>query len=245
MGYFEHPRERAKALIEERAFFAGRWQEADGGKSYAVHDPATGEAIGTVPDLSDAQTLAAIDAADEGLKVWSGLLPAERSLTLNAWCDLMLARREGLAALITLEQGKPLHESLGEIDYAASFIRWYAEETKRNGGDVLRSHLPGRRLHVNRAPIGIVAAITPWNFPSAMLARKAAAALAAGCSVIGLPSSQTPFSALALTRLAEEAGFEKGVFSIVTGNSRRMVPLLCGDTRVRASPSRGRPRLAV
>ncbi|SFQ57903.1 aspartate-semialdehyde dehydrogenase [Nitratireductor indicus] len=234
VGYFEHPRERARALIEDRAFFAGRWQAGDGGKSYAVHDPATGEMVGTAPDLSDTQIMEAIDAAEDGLKVWSGFLPAERSRILNAWCDLMMARREGLAALITLEQGKPLHESLGEIDYAASFIRWYAEETKRDGGDVLRSHLPGRRLHVNRAPIGIVAAITPWNFPSAMLARKAAAALAAGCSVIGLPSSQTPFSALALARLAEEAGFAKGVFSVVTGNSRRVVPLLCGDARVRA-----------
>ena len=234
MGYFEHPRERARALIEERAFFAGRWQAGHGGKSFTVNDPATGETVASVPDLTDAQILEAIDAAEEGLKAWSGLLPAERSRILDSWCDLMMARREGLAALITLEQGKPLDESLGEIDYAASFIRWYAEETKRDGGDVLRSHLPGRRLHVNRAPIGIVAAITPWNFPSAMLARKAAAALAAGCSVIGLPSSHTPFSALALARLAEEAGFAEGVFSVVTGNSRRVVPLLCGDTRVRA-----------
>ena len=234
VGYFEHPRERARALIEERAFLAGRWQQADTSETYAVHDPATGQAVGEVPDLSDAQVAAAIDAAERGLGVWSALLPLERSRILHRWCDLMLARREELAALITLEQGKPLFESAGEIDYAASFIRWYAEETKRDGGDVLRSHLPGRRLHVNRAPIGIVAAITPWNFPSAMMARKAAAALAAGCSVIGLPSSQTPFSALALARLAEEAGFLEGVFSIVTGNSRRVVPLLCGDTRIRA-----------
>ena len=207
MGYFEHPRAAARALIENRAFFAGRWRQADMDATYAVEDPATGEIVGEVPDLSDAQIAQAIDAAEDGLREWWALLPMERSRILHRWCDLMLARRDGLAALITLEQGKPLAESLGEIDYAASFIRWYAEETKRDGGDVLRSHLPGRRLHVNRAPVGVVAAITPWNFPSAMLARKAAAALAAGCSVIGLPSSQTPFSALALARLAEEAAF--------------------------------------
>lgn len=234
MGYFEHPREHARTLIEERAFFSGRWQDADSGESYAVNDPATDKIVGNAPDLSNRQVAECIGAAEEGLRVWSALLPMERSQILHLWCDLMLARRDALAALITLEQGKPLFESLGEIDYAASFIRWYAEETKRDGGDVLRSHLPGKRLHVNRAPIGIVAAITPWNFPSAMMARKAAAALAAGCSVIGLPSSQTPFSALALARLAEEAGFPKGVFSIITGNSRRVVPFLCADTRIRA-----------
>lgn len=234
MGYFEHPREGAKALIESRAYFAGRWQGSDAGETIEVDDPATGEVVGRVPDLSNAQIADAIDAAEEGLQIWSALLPLERSRVMHGWCDLTHARREALAALITLEQGKPLTESLGEIDYAASFIRWYAEETKRGEGDVPRSHLAGRRLQVNRVPVGIVAAITPWNFPSAMLARKAAAALAAGCSVIGLPSSHTPFSALALARLAEESGFPKGVFSVVSGNSRRLVPLLCGDTRIRA-----------
>lgn len=234
MVLLEHPKERALALIEERAFFAGRWHEASMGKTYRVYDPATGETIGQVPDLSDGQVIEAIDAAEQGFHLWSAVLPSERSRILHSWCDLMLGAREGLAALITLEQGKPLSEALGEIEYAASFIRWYAEETKRVGGEVLRNHLPGKRLHVNRAPVGVVAAITPWNFPSAMLARKAAAALAAGCSVIGVPSSKTPFSALALASLAEKAGFPKGAFSVVTGATRRVVPLLCADTRIRA-----------
>ncbi|CAM5305185.1 aspartate-semialdehyde dehydrogenase [Aquamicrobium terrae] len=234
MSHFEHARQRARALIEDRACFGGRWQGSKTGESFAVSDPATGAEIGRAPSLSDRQVGEAIDAAEAGLQRWRTMLPLERSRILHAWCDLMLARREALGELITLEQGKPLAESLGEIDYAASFVRWYAEETKRDGGEVLRSHLPGKRLHVDRAPIGIVAAITPWNFPAAMLARKAAAALGAGCSVIGLPSSETPFSALALARLAEEAGCPAGVFSVVTGNARRIVPLLCGDTRIRA-----------
>ncbi|RWD98798.1 MAG: NAD-dependent succinate-semialdehyde dehydrogenase [Mesorhizobium sp.] len=234
VGIFERAEARAKPLIEKDAYFGGRWQSSETGEAYGVFDPATGLEIGTAPSLSDSQVGVAIDTANTGLQLWAGMLPLERSRVLNAWCDLMLARREGLAALITLEQGKPLAESLGEIDYAASFIRWYAEETKRDGGEILRSHLPGKRLHVNRAPIGIVAAITPWNFPSAMLARKAAAALAAGCSVIGLPSSKTPFSALALARLAEEAGCPPGVFSVITGSTRRIVPLLCRETRIRA-----------
>jgi len=228
------PRIQARALVESRAFYGGRWHEADDGASSAVFDPATGGEIGRAADVSSAQVAAAIDAGETALRKWSGLLPLQRSRMLHRWCDLMEERRHGLAALITLEQGKPLAEALGEIDYAASFVRWYAEETRRGGGDVINSHLPGKNLRVNRAPVGVVAAITPWNFPSAMLARKAAAALAAGCPVIGLPSSRTPFSALALALLAEEAELPEGVFSVVTGSSRKIVPQLCGDTRIRA-----------
>ena len=228
------PRIQARALVESRAFYGGRWHEADDGASSAVFDPATGGEIGRAADVSSAQVAAAIDAGETALRKWSGLLPLQRSRMLHRWCDLMEERRHGLAALITLEQGKPLAEALGEIDYAASFVRWYAEETRRGGGDVINSHLPGKSLRVNRAPVGVVAAITPWNFPSAMLARKAAAALAAGCPVIGLPSSRTPFSALALALLAEEAELPEGVFSVVTGSSRKIVPQLCGDTRIRA-----------
>lgn len=228
------PRSQARALAQSRAFYGGRWHEADNGASYAVFDPATGEEIGRVADVSSAQISTAIDAAERGFRAWSGLLPLQRSRALHRWCDLMEERRQGLAALITLEQGKPLVEALGEIDYAASFLRWYAEETKRGGGEVINSHLPGKSLRVNRTAVGVVAAITPWNFPSAMLARKTAAALAAGCSVIGLPSSRTPFSALALARLGEEAELPEGVFSVVTGSAQQIAPQLCADPRIRA-----------
>lgn len=233
-----HTPEQMKALargfVEPQAYFGGRWHRGRDGEAFPVSDPATGETVGHAPRLGDDQIAEAVDAAEKGFDVWSRMLPSERSATLHKWCDLMIAARSGLAALITLEQGKPIGEAEGEIDYAASFIRWYAEETKRDGGDVIRSHFPGKRLIASRTPVGVVAAITPWNFPSAMLARKAAAALAAGCAVIGLPSSETPFSALALARLADAAGFPAGAFSVVTGDARRIVPLLCAEPRVRA-----------
>jgi aspartate-semialdehyde dehydrogenase len=166
--------------------------------------------------------------------VWKTLLPQERSKILRNWFELIVAAKEDLALLMTLEQGKPLTESRGEIDYAASFVEWYAEEAKRVNAESVTSHLPGAEMVVRREPIGVVGVVTPWNFPSAMLTRKAAAALAAGCTVVAHPSSETPLSALALAELGERAGLPAGVFNIVTGDAATIVGCLCEDARVRA-----------
>lgn len=221
-----------RRFIAAECLLAGEWQGS--AATFEVNDPATGHLVGHAASIAPQQLTPAIDAAQDALAEWSGLLPQQRASLLHRWCDLILENRESLAALVTHEQGKPLSEALGEIDYGASFVRWYAEEARRVAGEAIDSHIFDRRMTVRRDPVGIVAAITPWNFPSAMMARKASAALAAGCTVIGVPSAMTPFSALALARLADEAGFPGAVFSVITGDARVLVPVLCADERVRA-----------
>ena len=181
--------------------------------------PATGEIIGTVPKLGRPETRDAIAAADRALPAWRGLTAKERAVTLRRWFDLIMTNQEDLARLMTLEQGKPLVESRGEVAYGAAFIEWFAEEGKRAYGDTIPSHARDKRIIVIKQPIGVVGCITPWNFPIAMITRKVGPALAAGCTVVAKPASQTPFSALALAALAERAGIPAGVFNVVTGSA--------------------------
>ena len=207
-------------LFRQQAFENGRWCDAADGGTIDVTNPANGAVIGTVPDMGAAETRQAIEAARLAYPGWRAMLAKDRAAVLRRWGDLMLEHREDLAVLMTLEQGKPLDESRGEISYAASFLDWFAEEAKRMYGDTIPTHLPGRRLMVTREPVGVTAAITPWNFPSAMITRKAGAALAAGCTMIVRPATETPYSALALAELAQRAGMPPGVFSVITGSAR-------------------------
>jgi len=204
-------------LFRQQCYIDGAWVDADGGETIAVDNPATGEKLGTVPRMGAAETRRAIFAADRALPAWRAMTSKERSVILRRWADLMMANQEDLAVLMTAEQGKPLAESKGEIAYAASFIEWFGEEAKRVYGDTIPGHQRDKRIVVLKQPIGVTAAITPWNFPSAMITRKAGPALAAGCTMVVKPASQTPFSALALAELAERAGAPKGVFSVVSG----------------------------
>ncbi|HWX03644.1 NADP-dependent succinate-semialdehyde dehydrogenase [Collimonas sp.] len=208
------------SLFRQQAYLNGEWCNADGGATHAVTNPATGEAIGSVPLMGAAETKRAIAAADGAWRQWRRKTAKERSVILRKWNDLMLANLDDLALIMTTEQGKPLAESRGEITYAASFIEWFAEEGKRAGGDTIPSPTPGTRIVVVKEPIGVCAAITPWNFPAAMITRKAGPALAAGCTMVLKPAESTPFSALALAVLAERAGIPAGVFSVVTGAAR-------------------------
>lgn len=220
-------------LFRQSAFLAGEWVDGPKDAAIAVTDPATGAVLGHVPGLGAPETERAIAAAAKAYGPWRRLLAKERAAILRRWGDLMLAHREDLAVLMTLEQGKPIDESRGEIDYAASFLEWFGEEAKRLYGDTIPSHLPGSRMSVTREPVGVTAAITPWNFPSAMITRKAGAALAAGCPMIVRPASETPFSALALAVLAVEAGVPEGVFSVLTGPSRAIAGTLTASPVVR------------
>jgi succinate-semialdehyde dehydrogenase/glutarate-semialdehyde dehydrogenase len=206
-------------LKRERCYIGGAWVAADDGATLAVHNPATGAALGVIPSLSAAETRRAIDAAAAALPAWAARTAKERAIVLRRWFDLIMAAQDDLAVLMTAEQGKPLAESKGEIAYAASFIEWFAEEGKRLYGDVIPGHQADKRILVLRQPVGVVAAITPWNFPAAMITRKAGPALAAGCTFVCKPATQTPFSALALAELADRAGIPKGVFNIVTGKA--------------------------
>jgi succinate-semialdehyde dehydrogenase / glutarate-semialdehyde dehydrogenase len=204
-------------LWKSQGFIAGEWRAADSGKTTGVRNPATSEVLGTVPDMGAAETRRAIEAAHAALPAWSKKTAGERARILRKWFDLMMANQDDLAVIMTAEQGKPLAESKGEIAYAASFIEWFAEEGKRVYGDVIPGHQPDKRILVLRQPIGVVTAITPWNFPAAMITRKAAPALAAGCTFVIKPAIQTPFSALAMAELAHRAGIPAGVFNVVTG----------------------------
>ncbi|RRW40660.1 NADP-dependent succinate-semialdehyde dehydrogenase I [Pseudomonas luteola] len=206
-------------LFRQQTFIDGTWLDADNGQVIKVTNPATGEIIGTVPKMGTAETRRAIEAADKALPAWRALTAKERSNALRRWYELIVEHQDDLARLMTLEQGKPLAEARGEISYAASFIEWFAEEAKRVYGDTIPGHQPDKRLIVIKQPIGVTAAITPWNFPTAMITRKAGPALAAGCTMVLKPASQTPYSALALAELAERAGIPKGVFSVVTGSA--------------------------
>ncbi|HGM7183013.1 TPA: NADP-dependent succinate-semialdehyde dehydrogenase [Pseudomonas aeruginosa] len=206
-------------LFRQQAYVDGAWVDADNGQTIKVNNPATGEIIGSVPKMGAAETRRAIEAADKALPAWRALTAKERANKLRRWFDLMIENQDDLARLMTIEQGKPLAEAKGEIAYAASFLEWFGEEAKRIYGDTIPGHQPDKRIIVIKQPIGVTAAITPWNFPSAMITRKAGPALAAGCTMVLKPASQTPYSALALAGLAERAGIPKGVFSVVTGSA--------------------------
>ena len=206
-------------LFRQQAYIDGAWTDADSGKTFAVSDPATAQVLGTVPDMGAAETRRAIDAANAAFPAWSGKLAKERAAILRRWFDLMMAHQEDLAHLMTAEQGKPLGEARGEVAYAASFVEWFAEEGKRIYGDTIPQHGADKRIIVLKQPIGVTAAITPWNFPLAMITRKAGPALAAGCTMVLKPAELTPYSALALAELAERAGVPKGVLNVLTGDA--------------------------
>jgi succinate-semialdehyde dehydrogenase / glutarate-semialdehyde dehydrogenase len=207
---------RALPLLREAALVGGRWIEA-GPDSLQIRNPATGELVGLIPRLGASEANEAIAAAQASQPAWAALTARERAVVLRDWYDLVIAHAPELARILTLEQGKPLAEALTEIHYGASFIEWYSEEARRVYGDVIPGNARDRRLIALKQPVGVVGAITPWNFPNAMITRKVAPALAAGCSVVLKPASQTPFSAIALALLAERAGLPKGLFSVVTG----------------------------
>lgn len=222
------------ALLRQQAFINGEWCAAANGQSYSVTNPSTGDRVGDVPDMGAAETTRAIDAAAAAQPAWSALTAKARATALRKWFELILAHQEDLAQLMTSEQGKPLAEARGEVVYGASFIEWFAEEAKRVYGDVIPSHGPDKRIIVLKQPIGVVAAITPWNFPIAMITRKVAPALAAGCTVVVKPGEDTPLSALALAELASRAGLPAGTFNVVTSQDAAIVgQTLCNDSRVR------------
>ena len=210
-------------LLRAEAYVDGAWTSAGGGARFKVDNPATGETIAEVADLDAADTRAAIEAAAAALPAWSALTAKARAVILRKWFELIMAAQEDLAQLMTAEQGKPLAETRGEVAYGASFIEWFAEEGKRVYGDVIPSHAAGKRILVFRQPVGVVTAITPWNFPNAMITRKCAPALAAGCVFVIKPSEETPLSALALAELAERAGVPRGVFNVVTSTRAQAV----------------------
>ncbi|WP_445620243.1 NADP-dependent succinate-semialdehyde dehydrogenase [Kushneria sp. Sum13] len=207
------------SLLRQQAYINGQWVDADSGDTFDVTNPANGDTVATVARVGKAETRRAIDAAGAALPAWRDLTAKARSLILKRWFALMQEHREDLARILSMEQGKPLAESRGEVDYGASFIEWFAEEGKRVYGDVIPNDKPDRRLIVIKQPVGVVAAITPWNFPIAMITRKAGPALAAGCTMVLKPASETPLSALALAELAERAGVPAGVFNVVAGRA--------------------------
>ncbi|RBO52188.1 succinate-semialdehyde dehydrogenase (NADP(+)) [Rhodovulum sp. BSW8] len=205
-------------LLATDAYLAGDWVGADDGASFAVTNPANGETICQVPDMGRAEAARAIEAAAAAQKGWAAKTAKERAGVLRKWYDLMTAAQEDLALILTAEMGKPLAEARGEIAYGASFVEWFAEEAKRIYGETIPGHQPDKRLTVIRQPVGVVAAITPWNFPNAMITRKAAPALAAGCAILIKPAGETPLSALAMAVLAERAGLPKGLYSVITSS---------------------------
>ena len=207
------------ALLRQQCYIDGKWVDADDKRTIAVRNPADGQQIGTVPNLGAVETRRAIEAANAAWPAWRVRTAKERAAILRRWFDLMMANQEDLAVLMTTEQGKPLTESRGEIAYGASFVEWFAEEGKRIYGDTIPPHQSDRRIVVIKQPIGVCAAVTPWNFPNAMITRKAGPALAAGCTMIVKPASSTPYSALALCELGERAGIPRGVLNVVTGAS--------------------------
>lgn len=221
------------ALLRQQCYIDGAWVGADSGAIIAVKNPATGDAIGSIPKMGAAETRRAIIAANAALPGWRAKTAAERGKLLRRWSELMLENQADLALIMTSEQGKPLAEARGEIAYAASYLEWFAEEGRRAYGEIIPPNGPDRRLLVTREPVGVCAAITPWNFPAAMITRKAGAALAAGCTMIAKPATQTPFSALALAELAERAGIPRGVFTVVTGAAREIGGEICANPIVR------------
>ncbi|WP_235042177.1 NAD-dependent succinate-semialdehyde dehydrogenase [Vreelandella profundi] len=215
------------------AYIDGSWVAADSGEQITVLNPATGEVVGNIPRLGKVETERAIDAADAALPAWRALTAQERADLLLKWHDLMLEHQHDLAMLMTYEQGKPLKEAAGEIAYAASFLRWFAEEARRVYGETIPAANANQRIVVTKQPVGVVGAITPWNFPAAMITRKAGAALAAGCTIVVKPASQTPFSATALALLAERAGIPRGVFNVVPGSASDIAQAMTQSPKVR------------
>jgi succinate-semialdehyde dehydrogenase / glutarate-semialdehyde dehydrogenase len=220
-------------LFRQANYIDGQWVQADSGRSLEVRNPATGDLVGLVPAMGAAETRRAIEAAHAALAGWRAMLAKDRAAILRRLFDLMIAHTDDLAAIMTAEQGKPLAESKGEIAYAASFIEWFAEEAKRVYGETIPQNAKGRRIIVTKEPIGVFAAITPWNFPAAMITRKTGPGWAAGCTGVIRPASQTPFSALAIAVLAERAGMPKGVCNVITGPSGPMGEELTGNPLVR------------
>ena len=220
-------------IFHQQCFIDGGWLDADSGESIVIRNPATGETLGTVPKMGAAETRRAIDAANAALPGWRATTAGERAKLLRRWHELMLTHQDDLALIMTSEQGKPLAEAKGEIAYAASYLEWFAEEGKRAYGEIVPPNVADRRILVTREPVGVCAAITPWNFPAAMITRKAGAALAAGCTMVLKPASQTPFSALALTELAVRAGIPAGVFNVVTGSAKAIGGEICANPVVR------------
>jgi succinate-semialdehyde dehydrogenase/glutarate-semialdehyde dehydrogenase len=210
---------RERGLLLDKAYVGGAWVDADGGDTFDVLDPASGAVLARVPRMGAAETLRAIEAARDTYPAWRGLLAKERAAIMRRWSDLILEHLDDLALLLTSEQGKPLAEAKAEIIYAASFLEWFGEEAKRVYGDTIPTYLQDRRVVVLKEPVGVTAGITPWNFPAAMITRKAAPALAAGCTMVLKPAEQTPLSGLAVMKLGEEAGLPPGVLSIVTGDA--------------------------
>ncbi|MGF6873190.1 NAD-dependent succinate-semialdehyde dehydrogenase [Paraburkholderia sp. MM5477-R1] len=217
MNSLQHP-----GLLREQAYIDGQWRNADDGATLDVYNPSTGELIANVPNMGAAEARAAIAAAHRAFPAWRATTAKERARLLRNWFELIMANQQALAEIMTREQGKPLAEARGEIGYAASFIEWFGEQAKRIDGDVIPSPNPDQRLVVTKEPVGVCAAITPWNFPAAMITRKAAPALAAGCTIVIKPANETPLSAFALAALAEKAGIPAGVINIVTGKSREI-----------------------
>src|SRR6266566_232798 len=208
-----------RTLMLDRGYVGGEWVEGDAGATFAVLNPATGEELAQVPRMGAGETRRAIESAQDAYRPWRATLAKERARILRRWADLMLQHRDDLALLLTTEQGKPLAESRLEIEYAASFLEWFGEEAKRVYGDTIPTYMHDRRVVVTKEPVGVTAGITPWNFPAAMITRKAAPAIAAGCTMVLKPAEQTPLSALAVAKLAEEAGLPAGVFNVVTGDA--------------------------
>ena len=233
------------ALLIEKAFIGGEWSGARSGATLPVDNPATGAVIGTVPDCGEAETQAAIAAAEAAYPAWRARTAADRAALLERWHALVLDNIADLARIMTAEQGKPIAESEGEIRYAATFIKWFAEEARRVDGAIIPAPEANRRILVMKEPVGVSAAITPWNFPAAMITRKCAPALAAGCPVVVKPSELTPYSALALAKLAEDAGFPAGVFSVITGNATAIGGVMTSSPVVRKLSFTGSTRVGA
>jgi len=231
------------SLFHQQAYINGAWCDADGGATLEVTNPADGSVIGTVPNMGAAETRRAIEAAEVAQKEWRQRTGKERAAILRKWYDLMLENQEDLAILMTTEQGKPIAESRGEVAYGASFIEWFAEEGKRVYGDTIPAHARNARIVVMKEPVGVTAAITPWNFPNAMITRKVGPALAAGCAMVIKPADSTPYSALALCELAERAGLPAGLISIVTGEPGAIGDELTGNPIVRKLSFTGSTRI--
>ena len=224
---------RDPSLLKNLCLIDGQWLAADDGSRIDVHNPATGEAVGHVPRMGEAETQRAIAAAERAFARWKQQTAEARARLLQRWFELMMENQEDLALIMTSEQGKPLAESRGEIAYAASYVQWFAEEARRIYGSTVPAPWADKRIIVTKEPVGVCAAITPWNFPAAMITRKVAPALAAGCTIIVKPAQQTPLSALAMAELAQRAGIPEGVFSVITGSSRAIGGVLTASMAVR------------
>ncbi len=236
---------RDPSLLRQSAFLGGEWIDADPANAITVKNPATGEIIGPVPKLGAAETKRAIEAARIAQKGWASRTAKERAAILRRWFELMIENKDDLGRILTLEQGKPLAEATGEIVYGASFIEWFAEEARRLYGDIIPGHQPDKRILVMKQPVGVVAAITPWNFPNAMITRKAGPAFAAGCAMVLKPASQTPFSAIALAVLAERAGLPQGLFSVITGSAAAIGAEMTSNPTVRKLTFTGSTEIGI